>query len=399
MMKNVTEIVRGGTQNSAIEAIWEETRTLCEIVDRDRKLGDSLGYLPDSIVQAFIDRDVYRLILPEDLGGRGIDPSTQFDIIEEVAFHDGSTGWNYAIASTSGVIGGVFEPDVTREIFKDRDQGLCVSGAVQGKAVAVDGGYRVSGKFAWASGIYQSTWCAGGCFVYDGDERRVGPNGAPMVIHPLMAVKDVKILDAWHVSGMRATGSTEFLVEGLFVPEDRTFTLYATPPKHPSPLFKIPSTFFGWGICAVTLGVARSAVEGLKDLAHRKKAPPPRLGLDEQQFTQYAVAKSEAMIEASYTNVKAAFWNVWEQICEKGESTLEARARMRRAMVHAAESSVEAVQLVCRAAGGNALFETEPFERALRDVTAGASHLVFQRVMMEDCGRVALGKTPLLAIF
>lgn len=380
------------------ESLWEDVRSLRPIIEAAGREGDHLRRLPDSVADAFVERDVYRLILPRDLGGRGIDPLLQFDLAEEVSSYDGSVGWNFAIGSTSGAVGGAFPRELTLEIFSGPDQGIAVSGAPVGRAVAVDGGYRVSGTFPWGSTVHQAAWVGGGCFVYDGDRRRADENGVPVMVHVLVPKNEVTILDTWHVSGMRGTGSTEFVIDDVFVPDARTFTLFGGVPDHPSPLFRTGPTIFGFAISSVPLGIARSAVEALKDLAARKAPPPPRLGLADQQFTQYTVAKTEAMVDAARLSVRHAFSIFWGEVCSEGP-TMESRARLRRAIVHAGETSVEAVQMICRAAGGNAIFESEPFERAQRDVNASIGHLTMQRAMMEDCGRVALGKAPLLGIF
>lgn len=275
---------------------------------------------------------------------------------------------------------------------------MAASAAVQGKAVAVEGGYRVSGRFAWASGIHHATWVVAGCFVFDGDTQRLDQTGMPIVRHAVVPKSDVTMLDTWHVVGMRGTGSTEFELRDLFVPEEYAVIIFSEP-RHPAPFFRLPTSFFGFASSGVALGIARSSVTALKDLAARKKSPPPRLGLGDKANTHYVVAKAEAMVEAGRAGVREAFTLMWHHIVENGVAPMESRARLRRAIVHAVESSVAAVDLCFHTAGGTALFENEPFERALRDVHAVSGHLVLQREMMEDAGRVALGMKPMLGLF
>jgi len=382
-----------------VETIWEETRSLAPIVRAARGEADALRRLPDSIVRAFADRDIYRLLLPTDLGGRGIDPLLQFDLSEEVSSYDGSVGWNYAIGSGNGSLGGRLSREVAARVFSGPEQTVATSGAPTGRAVAVDGGYRVTGRFAWASGIHQAQWVVGGCFVHEGEQRKLSPAGHPMVIHALAPKAEVTVLDTWQTGGMRGTGSTEFEMRDLFVPQDHGLFLFGGPPLHADPLYRLPTSFFGFALAAVPLGIARGAVAALKDLAARKKSPPPRPGLADKPATQYAVGKAEAVVEAARAGAREAFSSLWAEVREQGEASMASRARLRRACVHATEASRHAVELCYRAAGGSALFESEPFERALRDVHATAGHLVFQQEMMEDAGRVALGLPPLLGIF
>ncbi len=384
--------------NADQQALWQETRSLRQIVTDCRADCDLLRRLPDPVAAAFVERDVYRLLLPTDLGGRGVDPLTIFDLVEEVSSYDGSVGWNYAIGSNSGMLAGVLPLPVAQSIFATRHSATAGSGPPQGRAVAVDGGYRVSGRFAWASGIHQVQWIMGGCFVFDGEERRVGPHGGPVVIHALAPRADATVIDSWHTGGLRGTGSTEFELDNVFVPDSHAFMMFGSAPHHPAPIYRLPTSFFGFALTAVPLGVARAAVEGLKSLAASKPPTPPRPGLRDQPSFQYTVGKAEAMVEAARLSVRHAFSLMWEEV-QAGQASMESRARLRRASIHAVETSIEAVGLCYRAAGGAALFTAQPFERALRDVNAAGGHIVFQRAMMEDCGRVAMGLTPLLPMF
>lgn len=385
--------------NEISAELWEETRSLEPVVAATRNEADMLRRLPDAVADAFAERDVYRLLLPEDLGGRGLSPLCVFDLIEEVSTYDGSVGWNYAIGSHGGMMAGVMDEDFAREIFGDPGIATAGSGPPQGRAVATDGGYQVSGTFAWASGIHQAKWVMGGCFVFDGADMRKGANGIPVVRHVMIPASEVTILDRWKTGGMRGTGSTEFTAEDVFVPEQRAFAMFGAQPWHPSPIYRLPTSYFGFGLTAVPLGIARATIAALGDLAAKKAPPPPRQGLAHQSFTQYVMAKGEAMIEGARLGVRDAFERLWREVQDCGNASLESRARLRRASVHAVETSVEAVQQCYRAAGGTALFSDQPFERALRDVNAAAGHIVFQRAMMEDAGRVALGLGPLLPMF
>lgn len=384
--------------NVQYEQVWDETRSLRAIIAEHRSECDLLRRLPDAIGRAFAERDVYRLMLPADLGGRGLDPLTVFDLVEEVASYDGSVGWNYAIGSNSGMIAGAVPRAVADAVFGQSECAVAGSGPPQGRAVATDGGYRVTGRFAWASGVHQALWVMGGCFVYDGDERRTGPHGGPVVIHVLAPRADATLLDTWHTGGMRGTGSTEFLLEDVFVPQEHAFSMFGGEPTHPAAIYRLPTSFFGFALTAVPLGIARAATQELKALARSKPPAPPRPGMADQPFVQYAVAKAEAMTEAARLAVRDAFARMWEEVNAQAAS-LESRARLRRASVHAVETSIEAVGLCYRAAGGAALFEERSFERALRDVNAAGGHIVFQRAMMEDCGRVEMGLGPLLPMF
>lgn len=378
---------------------WDDVQSLRPIIEGARDEADVLRRLPDAIAGAFVDRDVYRLMLPVDLGGAGLDPLQHFDLTLEVSRWDASAGWNYALAMTSALLAGVAPPAVTREVFATPECSGAASGPPQGRAVVVDGGYRVSGRWGWASGIHQARRVMGGCIVFEGDSPRIGPHGGPVVIHVLVPIEEVEVLDTWRTGGMRGTGSTEFAMTDVFVPAERAMQMFGGQPTQPHPIFKLPTSFFGFGLSAVPLGVALSTIEALKALASSKKLPPPRTVLAEQASVQYAVGKAGAMVDAATLAVREACARLWAEVCTDGAATMESRARLRGSMVHAVDTGIDAVSLCYREAGGSAVFESAPFERALRDVHVIGGHIVFQRAMMEDVGRAGLGLKPMLAMF
>jgi alkylation response protein AidB-like acyl-CoA dehydrogenase len=378
---------------------WNDVQTLRPIVEPSRAEAERIRRLPDAVAQAFLERDVYRLMLPVEMGGAELDPLQQFDLTLEVSRTDASTGWNYSLATQAALLAGVLPPEDAREVFSTPYCGGAGSGPPQGRAVAAEGGYRVTGRWAWASGIHEARLVSGGCIVFDGDQPRPGANGGPTVIQVIVPIEQVEVLDTWLTGGMRGTGSTEFKLTDVFVPQSHAFGFFDRTPSLPHPLFRLPTSYFGFALTAVPLGVAFATVAALKDLALGKSYPPPRGRMADQASVQHTVAKTEAMVEAATLAVRDAFARIWTDVCGAGDTSLEARARLRRAMVHAVDTAIEAVATCYREAGGSAVFEAAPFERALRDVNAAGAHAVFQRGMMEDAGRVALGLPPRMAIF
>lgn len=380
--------------DAKLERVWARTRELRPIIEAHRGEGDRLRRLPDAIAQAFLEANIYRLLVPEEFGGEGVDPITYYDLAAEVSSYDGSAGWNYAIGATGGVVLGALAPKPLRAVFASPECGVGGGGSPTGRAIAVDGGYRVTGRWGWASGIHHAKWALAYCPVFDGKRLRTAANGAPVVAGFLMPKEKCAILDAWHVGGMRGTGSTEFEVHDVFVPEEFVLRLLSGESRHPYPVFRMPATFFGYNHCCVLAGIARSALAALKTLAATKTSAMTGLSLRDDAQGHYAVAKAEALIESSDLNVKDAFRALWAKVVADEPVPIEMRARVRRACAHVTECAVEAVQLCYRAAGGSAVFEAAPFERTLRDVNAAASHITLRRTMMEEAGRVAFGLPP-----
>lgn len=255
--------------DARIERAWVRTRELRPLIEAHRGEGEFLRHLPDAIGRAFLDANVYRLLVPEELGGEGLDPIIYYDLAVEVSSWDGSVGWNYAIGATGGVVLGGLSPKPLRAILASPDCGVAGGGSPTGKAVAMEGGYRLTGRWAWASGIHHAKWVLAYCPIFDGDRMRTSASGAPSVAGFLMPREQCTLLDTWHVGGMRGTGSTEFEVTEVFVPEEMVLRLLTGESRHPYPIFRMPSTFFGFNHCCVLTGIARCALNGLKTLARR----------------------------------------------------------------------------------------------------------------------------------
>jgi alkylation response protein AidB-like acyl-CoA dehydrogenase len=365
---------------------------LSDLAARHKDEGDTLRRLPPVMTKAFLQHDVYRLILPRDLGGANVEPLEYLQLVEKIASVDGSIAWNLTIGIGSVLYGGYLPIERSQTLFANAHCGIAGAYAPFGRAEVVDGGYRVSGRWGWASGIHQARWIVFGFTVQSS-------NGPPEIRQALAPRDAFRILDTWHVSGMRGTGSTDYEVDGLFVPADMTFKVFKSEPCHPAPVFRMPAAFFAAAIAVVTLGIARGAIEGLKHLAGEKRSLPGRTSLRDQPSAHYAVAKAEALTESGSLYLRDAVAAMWRNALAGDEIKLAQRAHVRRACVHAAEASADGVDICCRAAGGHALLQSQPFERALRDIRAALGHIVLQRSALEDVGRTSFGLDPLFPTF
>jgi indole-3-acetate monooxygenase len=371
-----------------------QVRALRPLIEASRGDAERMKRLPDAVAAAFLEHDLYRILVPTDLGGGGLDPLAYFDLCLELASYDGSVGWNFALASTCSPLVGMLPMERLKSFFADPDCAIAGTVGPSGKAVKVDGGWRLTGRWSWMSGVHQARWVILGAFVHEDGRQLMNPDGTPEVRQFLLPKDPGCVLDVWDVGGMRGTGSTDYACEDAFTPEEMWVRAFSGQSNHPDPIFRVPFTYFGFGLCAVALGIARPAVEGLRALAAGKVSAVSRRGLRDQAQAQYAVAKSEALLRSSRLHVRDCFGAVWEALRAGEPVTLDMRGRTRGSYVHAAESALEAVHLCYRAAGGSALWEKGPFEQALRDVHAVGCHITLQQVMMEEAGRVELGLDP-----
>jgi indole-3-acetate monooxygenase len=382
-----------------LDRIRQRITAMRPIIEAHRGEGEGLHHLPDAIARAFAEANVYRLLLPSEFGGENVDLVAYYDLVEEVASYDGSVGWNFSIGSSTPIIFGDLPSHRLHEIFGSRDSCVAASASPPGRAIAAGSGYRVTGRFAWASGIHQARWAAANCLVFDGGQMRKSATGVPVMLGFLLPKEECMVLDTWHVIGMRGTGSTEFEVNDAFVPGDLAFRFFGTESRYPYPIFHLPPTYFGYNHVAVMNGIGRAALDALKTLGRDKTNAMSGASLRDDSQAQYAVAKAEAMLEANRVAVKDAFGELWGSVRANVKVPMACRARLRRAVAHAAENAIAAVQLCYNAAGGSAIHESAPFERALRDVNAASAHLATRRPMMEDAGRVVFGLPPRSPVF
>lgn len=365
---------------------------ITEAIRRHHPQGEALRALPPAIAEVFRTHDVYRLLLPPDLGGAGLDVLDYFDLVIRIARLDGACGWNFAIGAGGGVFAGFLDGELARAMFAAPD--CCVAGAVapMGRGRVAPGGFRLDGRWAWGSGMAEARWVVAGFQVVDEHGPRLEANGQPMIRQALIDKAQVRVLDTWQAMGLRGTGSTDYEIEDAFVPEGAAFKVFAEP-RHPAAVFRLPSTFFGAAIAAPPLGIAEGAIAALARLASDRQTSGG-VRMTDQPFTLQAIARAQALVESAHDYLRAALAETWRSTVADEPYGLALRARTRRASVLAAEASVEAADLCARAAGGAGVLETHPFARAVRDTRTALAHVMVQPWVWEDAGRVAFGLPP-----
>jgi alkylation response protein AidB-like acyl-CoA dehydrogenase len=383
------------TSTATANEIFAAIRELGPLIRSYQRESERLGRIAAPVMDAFFERDLFRILLSPDLGGAGVDLVTAMQVVEEVAYFDGSTGWVFGIGIGGLARAGFLPADQARLLAMAPRAYVAGTLPPLGRATVVPGGYRVSGHWPFASGIHHATWIAAGCVVYDGAEPRTTADGLPIVVYVYVPTAAATILDTWQVSGMRGTGSTEYTLDAVFVPVERTSSPAERQGADVTPLLKVLDVTTGSVFGFVATGIARATIDGVLELTATQTRPhADGYSLRDRPSAHYEVAKAQAMLEAARLN----FLEALEALCAAAEReeplSLPLRARLRRAQVHAGETAVEVVDQMYRTAGSAALFEAAPFERSLRDVHAILAQVWYQRSAMEDAGRVAFGLSP-----
>lgn len=369
----------------AARALAPAIRAAAPSIERERRL-------PDAIVKAMKQAGVFRMTMPRSLGGPEADPITQLEVVEALSEADGSVGWIAMIGSDGGFYCAHLDEAVARELYQDPDAVTASVLVPRGRARRVAGGYRVSGRWAFGSASLHAEWFVGGCVVFDGDAPVAGPDGRPQTRMTYFPASQCEIFDTWRTTGLAGSGSHDWGVEDVFVPEERSFDLFARP-RDPAPLYAFP-----WFVLAnspgVPLGIARAAIDALGELAARKVLPPKGALLREDVFVQSAIARAEASLGSARAYLFEALGELWTAVAAGGEPSLRQRALFRLATIHAYRASRDAVGLMYEAGGGAALYATSPLDRQWRDVATVAQHALVNARGYGEVGRALLGLDP-----
>jgi len=243
----------------------EQIRAASDEIERGRRI-------PPGIARAMKDAGVFGVAMPRVWGGPELDPLTQFRVIEALAIADGSVGWCAMIGSDGGYVTAFLDQDVARTMYPDFLVATGAAATTTGQARRVPGGYRVSGRFPFVSGCHHCEWAWLGCLVIEDGAPQVNDNGVPATRQCFVRLSQCEIMDTWHTTGLRGTGSNDVVVRDEFVPEERTFS-FQDPQliKRPGELYAFPFLFMAKA-AAPALGIARHAIDTLVEAAARKPA-------------------------------------------------------------------------------------------------------------------------------
>ena len=358
--------------------------------------------LPESIVEALVERGLFRLLLPRSLGGAELPPAIYVQVIEEVARHDASTAWCLGQATGCTMTAALLEPEAAREIFGG-ERGIVAWGPPgPGEARAVEGGFRLSGTWSFASGSHHATWLGAHVAILAADGTPLlRPDGGPVMRTLLFPKSSAEFTDIWHVIGLRGTGSDSYTVTDLFVPEKYTVLREAEPKRRqPGLLYAFSSSnIYSSGFAGVALGIARSALDAFVELARDKIPRGARRTLRDDNLVQSQVAQSEARLRAARAFLLGSLEQIWREVAESGRLSLDHNTTIRLASTWAIHQAKDVVDAVYHAAGATAIFESNPFERRFRDIHTVIQQYQGRQAHFEAVGQVLLGLAAENAMF
>jgi indole-3-acetate monooxygenase len=366
----------------------QKIEMLGPLVEEHRAAFDRERQMPRPVFDALAECDFLRLWMPESLGGPELSPLDFVAIVEAATELEASVGWIIGNGAGMSRAAGYLPARISRAWFADRRTFIvAVTGGV-GAATRVAGGFQISGRWPFASGIHHASKVMALCRV-----PPLSGEGEGELIACYVEPSEMAIIDTWQVSGLRGTGSCDVEIRDRFVPAEHVHDFLHVQPAQAGLLYRIPTvSIFAASIAAVPLGIAGSAVSAFTKLAGKVRSGTKAA---DREVIQDQVGRADAILRAARSGLHYALGELLEAV-EAGEEErlIRARVNFRSSVSHAAESSVRVVEMMTSAAGAMAIFETCRLERCTRDIHAAVKHIAMSPNNYIVAGRVRLGLGP-----
>jgi alkylation response protein AidB-like acyl-CoA dehydrogenase len=365
---------------------------LPELASRSQEI-DNLRHLPQDLAQRMADLGFYRLVAPEDLGGLGISPTRFCEICETLATANGSAAWCIFIGATSQYLFGALPSSQLQKMLENPN--VITSGVFADSGTALyqerDGqsGYVINGHWRWGSGCRNAQWISGGIHEIDPQGETV-KSAAPLT-RAFFRPEEIQIHDNWHVSGMRGSGSSDYVAEDVWLPAERMAGDINDTEHASKPIYRFPKFgLLGIPIGAICLGMARASLDEVIRASKEKTPQGSRRPLALRPSLHIDIAKADAALSAARAYFYQTIEGGWKA-AQDAPGSIEDRRKMRTANVHAVTTAIDVIDQMFRLMGGSSVYETSCLQRHFRDVHVAAAHMMVGEPVMELAGRVMLG--------
>jgi alkylation response protein AidB-like acyl-CoA dehydrogenase len=351
--------------------------------------------LPPALLDRLHEAELFRLLLPRSSNGIETDPVTFFHVIETIARADASTAWCLSQAGGCAMSAAYLDLPVAHAIFGNDPRAVLAWGpGPKVRAVECDGGYKVTGVWAFASGGRHATWLGAHCPIFAADgSPRLEANGVQEERTMLVRSQEVEWTDIWNTVGLRGTASDQFALNDFFVRSDHSITReFDRECRESGPLYRMGSgTCYQVGFAGVACGIARGALDCFVDVARNKVPRGTKSTLRDNAVVQSGLAQAEVNLRAARGFVLQSMADIWKHLCAGASITVEQRITVRMAATNAIHRAREAVDFAYNAAGATAIFEGHPLERRFRDIHTVTQQLQGQIRHFETVGAWMMG--------
>lgn len=351
--------------------------------------------LPPALLDRLHEARLFRLLLPKSSDGIETDPVTFFHVMETIARGDASTAWCLSQAGGCAMSAAYLDLPVARAIFGDDPRAVLAWGpGPKVKAIECEGGYRVTGVWAFASGGRHATWLGAHCPIFRADgSPRLDEDGRQQERTMLVRSGDVQWTDIWNTVGLRGTASDQFALDDFFVRADHSITRdFERECREQGPLYRMGAgTCYQMGFAAVACGIARGALDCFLDVARNKVPRGLKSPLRDNAVVQSNLAQAEVNLRSARAFLLQSMAGIWKDLSAGNTITVEQRIIIRMAATNAIHKAKDAVDFTYNSAGATAIFENHPLERRFRDIHTVTQQLQGRLSHFETVGAWMMG--------
>ena len=392
----MTEVARKTVDGASRRSLVDVAKDLHPLFAGRASANEAKGSLTDETIKALWDGGFFGMWIPRCFGGIEAGPLEALGTVEQLSYSDGSTGWVFMAAQVAMGSAAAYLPAATaKELFgKGQWPVIAGQGAALGHGVPDGKGYNLTGKWSYASGLLHSTWIhTGGAIVEKDGTPRMLPGGKlPEVRNFILPVKQSTLRGNWDVMGLRATGSVDYTIDGVFVPEEYTHWQGANTPVQGGSIFTL--AIFGIstiGHTGFALGIGRRALDELREIAMAEKGRPQTLpvrGGGESFQEQYGNA------EAKLRACRALVYDSWRDIersLDRGDRATTRQITLARLALNYATTAVAEICAFAYRYGGGIALRDSALQRCFRDMNAGTQHATVSTAILRLCANELLG--------
>ncbi|MGM7776247.1 acyl-CoA dehydrogenase family protein [Arthrobacter sp. KNU-44] len=378
------ELVEETTQlheMSDFSDLLERLHAIAPVLKANGAANEAGRQLTDEVTAALHESGIFRLGIPRSVGGYEASPRQVIEAIETVAYADASSGWVVmALQMITGTTAAYLGAEAIGTIFPDGGYSLIAGqGTRMGKANAVEGGYKLTGSWSFASGMPQASWIHTAAIVEETGEALIFT----------LPKEQATLIDNWDVMGLKATGSIDYVCEDVFVPTAFTYTATTMEPLNGGALYKMGlANMSGINHAGWALGVARRLLDEMRELAQKKTGNPGASVDTEQYYAEYAQA------EAKLRSARAFVFEVWsgnEATLGRGEKLTREQETLTRLALNNATWSAHDVCMTVYKWAATAALRSGDLQRFFRDMHAGTQHVTSGPVVLQNCGKILTG--------
>ena len=367
------------------EALAQSVSELSVMVDQDRGSFDTEGRISDELFAELAALGLFRLWLPQALGGLELSALEFMEVVEAAAALDGTIGWLVGNGGGMSRLGAFLPIESAEEVFADPHAFVVSATGATGRAVHVDGGYRVTGRWPFGSGARHATWFSPMCAV-----ERDGQL-SDEIVFVCAPRADVVVHDNWNVSGLCATGSVDFELQDVFI-DDRFVHAFQPEPTLPGTLYRLPTgSIYSWTVATVPLGIADGAIAAFVRIASSTKRRGDTTPLAEREVVQSQLGQVHARVSASRSYLRHAMSRLLD-LTEAGADLERARVEFRLACTSASQAALASIGTLTEMAGAISISRSCPLERFERDARAAAKHIAMSPAAYIAGGQLLLGR-------